>query len=55
MNPKYLYTIRWNQPYTQYNNYMRQLWDMYEDMIEKRLEEGHFDQANLEIKRIMKL
>jgi hypothetical protein len=55
MNPKYLYTIRWTQPYTGYNPYMKQLWEMYELMIEKRLEEGDFTQAQQEIERIKKL
>jgi hypothetical protein len=55
MNPKYLYTIRWTQPYaTDYlRPYLRQLQTELEQTIETRLEAGDFTQANEVIKRIM--
>ena len=57
MNPKYLYTIRWSQPYATYQMrpYLRQLRNDYEKVIEAQLERKEFTQANEVIERIMKL
>jgi enolase len=57
MEPKYLYTIRWTQPYATYQMrpYLRHLRDEYERVIEDRLERNEFDDAQQVIKRIMKL
>ena len=57
MNPKYLYTIRWSQPYATYQMrpYLRQLRNDYEKAIEAQLERKEFTQANEVIERIMKL
>ena len=57
MNPKYLYTIRWSQPYATYQMrpYLRQLRNDYEKIIEAQLERKEFTQANEVIERIMKL
>ena len=56
MEPKYLWTIKWTQPYNGNNQYMQNLWDMYERLIEQRLEEpGGCAQAKQAIERIMKL
>ncbi len=57
MEPKYLYTIRWTQPYaTNYMRpYLRSLQEQMEQVIEHKLEEGDFSQAKQEIDRIMAL
>lgn len=57
MNPKYLYTIRWSQPYATYQMrpYLRHLRNDYEKIIEAQLERKEFTQANELIERIMKL
>jgi hypothetical protein len=57
MNPKYLYTIKWSQPYATYQMrpYLRQLRNDYEKVIEAQLERKEFTQANEVIERIMKL
>jgi len=56
MKPEYLYTIKWTQPYTGGNQYLQNLWNLYEVMLEKRISEpGGCDQAAKEIERIMKL
>lgn len=57
MNEKYLYTIRWTQPYATYQMrpYLRYLRDEYEQVIESKLERKEFDDAKTVIERIMKL
>jgi hypothetical protein len=57
MNPKYLYTIKWTQPYAtcQMRPYLRHLREEYEIQIEARLARGEFDDAKKVIKRIMSL
>ena len=57
MNPKYLYTIRWTQPYStdHLRPYLRQLQQELEQYIEYKLESNDFLEANEEIKRIMSL
>jgi len=57
MNPKYLYTIKWSQPYATYQMrpYLRQLRNDYEKAIEAQLERKEFTQAKEAIERIMKL
>jgi enolase len=57
MNPKYLYTIRWTQPYATYQMrpYLRHLRDEYERVIEDRLERNEFDDAKQVIERIQRL
>ena len=57
MNPRYLYTIKWTQPYATYQMrpYLRQLREEYEIQIESRLARGEFDDAKAVIARIMAL
>ena len=57
MEPKYLYTIRWTQPYATYQMrpYLRHLRNEYERVIEDRLERNEFNDAKQVIERIMKL
>ena len=55
MNPKYLYTIKWTQPYSMTNPFLQNLWQAYEDVVERKLAAGEFTEANLELERIMKL
>ena len=57
MEPKYLYTIKWTQPYAteQMRPYLRHLRDQYEAEVEARLARGEFDLAKKEIERIMAL
>ena len=57
MEPKYLYTIRWTQPYATYQMrpYLRQLREDFEKVIETRLERNEFTEAQEIIKRIMQL
>lgn len=57
MEPKYLYTIKWTQPYATNNQrpYMRGLQQQMEQVVEHWLEDGDFTEANEVIERIMKL
>jgi hypothetical protein len=57
MEPKYLYTIKWTQPYATYQMrpYLRKLRDEYEVQIEARLARNEFDDAKAVIARIMAL
>lgn len=57
MEPKYLYTIKWTQPYaTDYQRpYMRGLQQQMEQVVEHWLEDGDYSDANRELERIMKL
>ena len=57
MEPKYLYTIKWTQPYATYQMrpYLRHLRNEYEAVIESRLERGEFEDAKQVIARIMAL
>jgi hypothetical protein len=57
MEPKYLYTIKWTQPYSTYQMrpYLRHLRDEYEKQIEARLARNEFDDARVVIDRIMAL
>jgi hypothetical protein len=57
MEPKYLYTIKWTQPYATYQMrpYLRKLRDEYEVQIEARLDRGEFDDAKAVLARIMAL
>ena len=57
MEPKYLYTIKWTQPYaTQYQRpYMRGLQEQMEQVVECWLEDGDYSDAKEVIARIMSL
>lgn len=57
MNQRHLYTIKWTQTYATYQMrpYMRQLREEFEQMIEDRLEQKEFTEAQEVIKRIMSL
>jgi hypothetical protein len=57
MEPKYLYTIRWTQPYSTWKMrpYLRQLREEYEQIIEAKLSRNEFEDAKREIERIMQL
>jgi hypothetical protein len=57
MEPKYLYTIRWTQPYAtdHLRPYLKGLHQQMEQVIEHQLEQGDFAQAQAEIARIMSL
>jgi hypothetical protein len=57
MNPKYLYTIRWTQPYAtnRLRPYLRQLQEEMEQVIEALLEFKQFNEANEVINRIRAL
>lgn len=55
MNPKYLYTIKWTQPYSMTNTFLQNLWNAYEDVVERKLAQGEFKEAQQELERIMKL
>ena len=54
MEPKYLYTIKWTQPYANpyQRPYMNGLQQQMEQVIEHWLESGDFSQANIIIERI---
>lgn len=54
MEPKYLYTIKWTQPYaTDYQRpYLRGLQEQMERVIENLLEYSEFTEANEIIRRI---
>ena len=57
MEPKYLWTIKWTQPYaTEYQRpYLRSLQEQMEQVVEHWLEDGDYSDANREIARIMAL
>jgi hypothetical protein len=57
MEPKYLYTIKWTQPYaTQYQRpYMRGLQEQMEQVVELWLEDSDYSDAKEVIARIMSL
>jgi len=57
MNPQYLYTIRWTQPYATYQMrpYLRQLRNDYEVEIEAKLARNELDDAKAVLERIMAL
>jgi len=57
MEPKYLYTIKWTQPYaTQYQRpYMRGLQEQMEQIVERWLEDSNFTEAKEVIERIKRL
>ena len=57
MEPKYLYTFKWTQPYSTYKQrpYLRSQHEAYEQLVESVLEDGDFREANEVIERIMKL
>ena len=54
MEPKYLYTIKWTQPYATAHQrpYMRGLQEQMEQVVEHWLEDGDYSEANLIIERI---
>lgn len=54
MNPKYLYTIKWTQPYaTDWQRpYLRGLQEQMEQVIENVLEQSDFKEANELIDRV---
>lgn len=57
MNSKYLYTIRWTQPYATHTlrPYLRGLQEAMERAIEAQVERNECPQAKEVIERIMKL
>jgi hypothetical protein len=57
MEPKYLWTIKWTQPYaTQYQRpYMRGLQEQMEQVVESWLEDSDFTEAREVIERIKRL
>ena len=57
MEHRYLYTIRWTQPYATYQMrpYLRHLRQEYEKIIENKLALGHFDDAKQVLAKIMAL
>jgi hypothetical protein len=57
MEPRYLYTIKWTQPYAtdHMRPYLRSLQEQMEQVIEHQLAQGDFTQARAEIDRIMAL
>jgi hypothetical protein len=57
MNSRYLYTLRWTQPYATYKQrpYLRQLHEAVERAIEAQVERNDCPQAKEVIERIMKL
>jgi hypothetical protein len=54
MEPRYLYTIKWTQPYATDNQrpYMRGLQQQMEQVVEHWLEDNDFTEANNIIRRI---
>jgi len=54
MEPKYLYTIKWTQPYaTDWQRpYLRGLQQQMEQVIENILEQGEYNEAKEVIERI---
>lgn len=57
MEPKYLYTIQWTQPYatTYQRPYMRGLQEQMEQIVEHWLEDGDYSEAKEVIAKVMKL
>lgn len=57
MNNRFLYTIKWTQPYATYQMrpYLRKLREEYDAQIEARLDRGEFDDAKEVIERIKQL
>jgi hypothetical protein len=55
MDPKLLWTFRWQQPYVGHNQYVRGIYNEWELLVEKQLESNEFPEAKAEIDRIMKL
>jgi hypothetical protein len=57
MNEKYLWTIKWTQPYATYQMrpYMRKLRAEFEAQIEAKLARNEFDDAKKVIKKVMEL
>lgn len=57
MEPKYLWTIKWTQPYATDHQrpYLRGLQQQMEQIVEHWLEDGDYSDANRELERIMKL
>jgi len=57
MEPKYLYTIKWTQPYaTEWQRpYLRGLQKQMEQVIENILEQGEYNEAKEVIERIKRL
>lgn len=57
MEPKYLYTIRWTQPYAtdHLRPYLRGLQEQMEQIIENQLEHSDYAEAKRAIARIMAL
>jgi hypothetical protein len=57
MEPKYLWTIKWTQPYATDHQrpYLRGLQQQMEQVVEHWLEDGDYSDANRELERIMKL
>ena len=57
MNNKYLYTVRWTQPYaTDWQRpYLRGLQQQMEQVIENMLEHSKFEDANAVIERVKAL
>lgn len=51
---KHLYSITWTQPYPQYDH-KNAVDALTEILVETYLEEGWYDEANIELARIMKL
>jgi transcriptional regulator GlxA family with amidase domain len=54
MNTRYLYTIRWTQPYAteHLRPYLRSLQEQMEQLIESQLDSSDFAEANNIIRRI---
>jgi hypothetical protein len=54
---KYLYSLRWTQPYPTYQMrpYLRHLRNEFERVIEEKLNRNEFEDAKLIIERIMRL
>jgi hypothetical protein len=57
MEPKHLYTFKWTQPYSTYQQrpYLRSQHEAYEQLVERMLEDGDFKEAKLAIEKVMKL
>jgi hypothetical protein len=57
MDPKYLWTNKWTQPYATDHQrpYLRGLQQQMEQIVEHWLEDGDYSDANRELERIMKL
>jgi hypothetical protein len=57
MEPRHLYTFKWTQPYSTYQQrpYLRSQHEAYEQLVERMLEDGDFKEAKLAIEKVMKL